>query len=673
MGGETSPPERGPYEPQQDRPAEGGYELPSYQRPPDAVRVPVAWGGASLPPAPTPTVTADNPLTEAIAVFASIRPSEVASGLYEGTFEGRRISLDQARYDELRKQVREAVLRAIRRACNRAEMANGRYEEQQKVDARHWIVAPIVKALGGVQDPGLALALYVQTARLLLGEARVALDRGGFVSAARLVGDGERAAEQAARMVLAYVDQIIDVSQMTITVLEGVKTASEVVFFLCAVAATGGAAGAGATALGLEGAGATTTLFGVTASTATWATVVGTTAAISEEVAVGIVRAADGDEVNWGEIAVDAAIQVIVARFSPGLGQRLSKHLSSAAAARPALRQLLARLGMARAVTVATTVLMHEGSQVFATVVQETVRALRGQHVTWGDFERQLFSRLLDPKGLLMASLAGTLGGVHPEPSKRPGGPPTQPTKPAAKAKTGTADWRDVNRELGLPKPRKATTTPATPPPGAKQVTAEQVFRPTPAERAAAIANELALKGTPRTEAGAPILESANASPRGQEFTAASMRERSAFPRTIRADIGENLAYQTSLKVGEIGLERPQGTNVPGRPDFITAARDPSGELWIIANDAKTSSSGGSFPEPQPGLRPGWDAHVKAAVDRASFANAELEAEIRTAYRAGRVWTRQVNVDLTPQGQGAVSGVAHPPRCHGVRCWTPWH
>jgi hypothetical protein len=669
-------PERDRYEPGQDRPGQGGYELPSYQRPPDAVRVPVAGGDGGLPPAPTPAVTADNPLTDAMAVFAAIRPSETAAGTYQGVYQGRPFSLDQAGYSRLRTRVREAVIQAIRHASSRAEDASGRYEEQQKVDADHWIVAPIVKALGRVRDPGLAMVLYVQSARLLLIEARGALDRGDFVAAARRAGDGERAAEQAVTMVLAYVDQIISVGEMTVTVLEGVEKASKVVLFLCAVAATGGAAGAGASALGLEGAGATSTVLGFTASTATWATAVGTTAAITEEVAAGIVRAAEGEDVDWGEIVVDAAVQVVVAKFSGGLGQRLTRYLGLAAVANPALRGMIARVGLARVVSVATTVLLHEGSQFFTTSVQETVRLLRGQHVTWRDFEQQLFDRLLDSRGLALAAVAGTLGGTHPEPARPPArGEPAAPGSPRAPrpprtagtgaAGTGTtagqANFRDVNRELGLPRPRRGTSTPAIPPPGARPATAETEFRASPAERAAAYAREAAQQGPVRTAAGTPVLESANASPKGPEFQAASMRARSAFATSIRADAGENLAYQAALKAGEIGLERPQGTNVPGRPDFITAARDPDGELWIIANDAKTRSSDkGSFPEPEPGLRPGWDAHVRAAAERARFDQARLAAEVKAAYRAGRVWVRQVNVDLAPPGQGATSGVAPP-------------
>jgi len=42
------------------------------------------------------------------------------------------------------------------------------------------------------------------------------------------------------------------------------------------------------------------------------------------------------------------------------------------------------------------------------------------------------------------------------------------------KSKTDNADWRSVNKELGISKPQTKTTTPATPPTDAQQTTAEQ-------------------------------------------------------------------------------------------------------------------------------------------------------------------------------------------------------
>lgn len=673
----------------------------------------------------TPNVTAPNPLVKAMEVFSSIKLHDQASGLWKGRLDGKTIALNGEQYTQLRARVTTEAQRAIQRARSRAEMASGRYAEQQKVDAQHWIVAPIVKTLGGVSDPGPALQGYVAGANARLKEAQAALAAGDFSRMAQLAGQGEAAAEQASLMVAAYVDQIIGAAEMTVTVLEGIKTAAEITLFLCAIAATGGLAGAGAGALGIE-VGATTTVAGITASTATWATVVGAGAAITQEVALGIARASDGEKVDWGEIAVHAAIQVIVAKLSPGAGQRINSALGKAAVRNKGVRDLIARVGMQRVVTVATSLLTHETTQVFSTAVEDSIAALRGKPITWGQFAEHLFDRLTDPKGALMALVGGALGGMQPEPdagkpkpaSEGPSPPrsptdnndwrsvnrelaltrrPDTPAGPSpAKSSTDNNDWRPINRDLGLVKPRtKTTPTPPAPPgyraptpeeafqptakeradafarepPGRTQAptTAEEAFQPTPQERAAAVARAAAQPNSQaRTTSGEQIRESANASPRGSEFTGAGAQTRRSIATGIRADIGESQAYKAALKSGEIGLERPQGTNIGGRDDFITARRDASGKMWIIASDAKTRSSAtGKFEAPTPGLRKNWDAQVRDAVGRVSLGDPKLEAEIKQAYAEKRIWVRQVNVDYAPQGQGSISGIAAPRP-------TPW-
>jgi hypothetical protein len=592
--------------------------------------------------APTPTLNASNPLIATMQQFTSIKPSAVASGIYEGDVGKYHLRLSQAQYDALRAKVRDHIEIALRRTQSRVDTAAGRYAEQQKVDAHHWIIAPIVKALGGVKDPGVAMYAYVGAARGALPEARKALAAGDFVRAAQLAGDAEGAAERAAKMVAAYVDQIIGTAEMTVTVLEGVKTASEWTLFLCAVAATGGAAGGLAAGLGLE----------ATAGSATAATWIAAGSAIAGEVGVGIMKAADGDKVDWGEIAVHAAIQVIVARFSPGLGQRLANGLAG--------NPLVVRYGTQRVVSIATSLLMTEGASMFATVIDDAVRALRGKEITWAQFGQHLLARLTDPKGLLMAALAGALGGL---PAREPEGqapaanqPPGSAPKPPKKSPTDNADWRPVNKALGIKGPSKKATPAPTPPPGHKPVTAEEAFRPTAQETAQAYAGK-----SPTAPGGQKILESANASPRGSSFQSASAATKRSVKTATRPDVGESEAYKAALAKGELGLERPQGVNVPGRADFITAARDAVGKLWIIGNDAKTvSSASSSHPEPAEFMPTPWRAQIKAAVERASFGDPALEAELAAALNAGRVMLRQVNVDYRPTGQGDISGIKPP-------------
>ena len=123
------------------------------------------------------------------------------------------------------------------------------------------------------------------------------------------------------------------------------------------------------------------------------------------------------------------------------------------------------------------------------------------------------------------------------------------------------------------------------------------------------------------------------------------------------ANKGEGLAYHEALQRGEIGLQQPAGANVPGT-DFITAVLDDAGNVSNVAiTDVKTSMRG-RFPEPKTAIPGTWQAELLDAIspDRLALSDQALEGAIRNAVAEGRVVLRQINVDLSPTGQGAISG-----------------
>lgn len=143
----------------------------------------------------------------------------------------------------------------------------------------------------------------------------------------------------------------------------------------------------------------------------------------------------------------------------------------------------------------------------------------------------------------------------------------------------------------------------------------------------------------------------------------------------IRADVGEAEVYKQALLRGEIGLQRPLGSNVAG-VDFITAIRDQkSGLIVVLCTDVK-SSERGKFPKPKTVPQKSWLAEVALAVDvgrlrlRQSVTDAngdgvpllskseltQRENDIRAAVAAGRVRLRQLNADYSTAGQGKVTG-----------------
>ena len=372
------------------------------------------------PPLPGGRVD-QNPLVEAMAAVSSFKASDVASNSYTGIVNGRSVTIDEAHYQELLAKVRTVVEGVLGSVRSKAEQAAGRYEEQQKVDAKHWIVAPIVKAVGRVKDPKPYLDGYVGTAHTEAARADNALGRGDLKTPAMASANAELAASKASKMVSAYVDQIINAGEMTVTGLEYVKIASEAAFLLLATIATAGAGGAAAS-----------TVFGFEVGTGTAVAAIGAGWAITEEVGVGLLRASDGEKVDWGQIATHAAVQILMARFGGKVAERVGGALAK-------------RYGP-RATELATTLIMHEANTMFATVIDDTVLALRGRPITMKQFEDELVQRMLDPRGLALAVVQSRLAGhLAARRASLPRSLPRSiPSGPSARAlglvMTGTAD-----------------------------------------------------------------------------------------------------------------------------------------------------------------------------------------------------------------------------------------
>ena len=155
------------------------------------------------------------------------------------------------------------------------------------------------------------------------------------------------------------------------------------------------------------------------------------------------------------------------------------------------------------------------------------------------------------------------------------------------------------------------------------------------------------------------MIESKTASTLEANFRSAAARTGRSLKTAIRADVGESQAYGEAIFVRrEIGLQRPEGANVQG-VDFITAAWNAQGQLWILVTDVKTSTVG-KFPKPAtipwPDFPDLWRKEVKAAINRLSLDNKAREQEVTSAFAAGRVRLRQINVDYSPAGQGRKTG-----------------
>ncbi len=202
---------------------------------------------------------------------------------------------------------------------------------------------------------------------------------------------------------------------------------------------------------------------------------------------------------------------------------------------------------------------------------------------------------------------------------------------------------------------------------GARVPTSRTIFMPAPLEKQGipppSARPIIELK---RARAHRPINPQAKTPPlyidpfTGKRYPISATAQLPSSVRTaIRPDVGESEAYKAALRRGEIGLQRPIGANDPG-PDFITAVRDDTGHIKeIVVSDVKTSGVG-RFRPPVRGaaatqkLR-AWSPEVQRAVARVKTGSPAMDRDIKQAMREGRVRLRQLEVDMSPRGQGRIT------------------
>ena len=325
-------------------------------------------------------------LEGAMAVIDAIHPSENASGLYTLEFQGEEKTLTQEQVDLLKRRARSVLIDHIGRVEAKNAGTRAGYASQKATDRDHWLVAPIVKFLGNVQDPGPYLDSAISDADSFDKQARAALDAGHFAQAAEMMARGETRALSAQRMWQAYFQGIISAGEMTITVLEVTRDAAFITLGILATVATGGAAaGAGATAFGVD--------LGVGVGTA--ANVIAVGAPIVASLSEAAAKVAMGDPVDWGELTLNIAVSILLARF----GGKATEGIAEAVLARVAkgVEQRVAKLIIKRAVQAA---ILHAGSTALTTTVNAVYQRLSGKKITWGDFMNQLVKALTDPKGI---------------------------------------------------------------------------------------------------------------------------------------------------------------------------------------------------------------------------------------------------------------------------------
>jgi hypothetical protein len=421
-------------------------------------------------------------LINVMAQIDQIAPSKVASGLYTVVVKGQSRDVTQQQVEEIRQRTRSLLKESIGAVTRKADNAIDRYQAQEEVDKDHWIVSSIVKTLGRIKDPGPFLMAKASQAKFLAIPALANADANQFTRAAQMLAEAETLAAQAQKMWEAYFDGIISAAEMTVTVLEVTqKVAFTSLAILATVATAGGAAGL-------------TSIAGLEIGSVSAANLIATGAPLLAKFGQAAEKAAYGDKVDWGELAVDAVVTVVLYKFGGKLSQSIAGRL---VAQNPALRSMGQRV-VAGAVS---NMITGKLSTVFSTGAHAAYAKLSGQQITWEDFTNQLADQMTDPGSTFTDALVGGLLGGAQAKGEGLGMKPKGAATTASKAPASAAKAKPPMSVKTPEKPAPAAASPADTPPAVAPVR--------PAVPAAAAASPTA-EGS-ATPAAIPVAASAEA------------------------------------------------------------------------------------------------------------------------------------------------------------------
>jgi len=138
-----------------------------------------------------------------------------------------------------------------------------------------------------VTDPGDKISKLTEDAKAFCVAALGAINQNSFAAAAKALIDADTKAQISHRLMLTYKAGLEHSAGATVTVLEGVKTASEMTLVVGGAVVSGGA-----TVAFVGGAGITA----------------------ASDLAPALV----GDKVDWGKFALDMALTVVLKKVGPG-------------------------------------------------------------------------------------------------------------------------------------------------------------------------------------------------------------------------------------------------------------------------------------------------------------------------------------------------------------------
>jgi hypothetical protein len=343
-----------------------------------------------------------NDLKDALEVMNAVeRVRAVGEDMYGTEFKGRSIRMNLGERDRLIAQTRAALQKSINRVRGQADFALSGYEIQNEVNEDSPVISFLVTTFAGVRDKPGKIRAAVQLSHLLAAHAQGAAAAGNFVMAAQTLAAAETHAKRATELSREYRDGIIGGAESAVTVLEYTRDASFVTLGVLAIIATGGAAAGAAGATTSAAAGTATTALGVKVGTVVAANTIAIGAPIVATTGGALARVTLGEKVDWGQVGLEVATGLVLSKFGGKLSQAMFTRLVGNAA--------VASVGKIAFGRIVSSVLTHQYSTVFSTIVEQTYRQLRHRDVTWNQFMDLLVDRLTDPKGIVVAGLMGAV------------------------------------------------------------------------------------------------------------------------------------------------------------------------------------------------------------------------------------------------------------------------
>jgi hypothetical protein len=672
---------------------------------------------ARLAQAFSPAAGADRAAVfENIRVIESIRPYQARPGMAYVMHHGELLVFPQ----ELGDRVHAEATAALRDAAERAQRINAsarsrmdqhmrlNYEDQPIVGfvvslvSREQPVEVLDRMLGPATDADVALIRY-----------RAAQRRGSLTEMAEAVFTAVEKADQAQKIVLDGVDRAVGaagtiVTGLTITRDLSFAVALSIGAILAAPVVASFVAGTGATGLAATGLTATGTglvvggegaLLGFTGGAggelaAGHGGQAALRAGLSEGKRVGAQGLAIGvgggaslglaSNLGVGAQGLTRGGQLLRSAVAGGGGQALGSMTGAALSDVPKgqsragymLRSGLMGTGLGAFGAAAGTASQGLGSSLARFGVGVGLPSAVGAGVTYmqtGDLSQSLQTGALS---LTVGALASRQQPAGPTPAQQRAFSLGRQVAGTTRAYVGAAmlGLSNVGPSLRMGESpaaismttgrQESAVVPSAQAPASQPESAQQPApgpQPTPPQQVAPTPQQQQQAPNVRISAGA-----FNSNPARQvidPFSGEVLGQRSASAQTerslitgIRADEGEAAAWRGALSRGEIGLQGPTGSNVPGG-DFYTAQIDASGQVTLIANDVKLSTIG-KFPTPATTVKPTWQAELQAAIapGRLNLGDPALENAIRAAFAAGRVSIRQLNADYSPTGGGTITG-----------------